>query len=57
MPARQERLDRVAPLDEQDPALCLVVELEVEDVLDPLEPIDVGVDDRAAAPIGTRAPA
>ena len=45
VPLRQERLDGVAPLDEQDAVLGRLLELEVEDVLDPFEPIDVGVDE------------
>src|SRR5207342_1654455 len=45
---RQERLDGVAPLDEQHAVLGGLFELEFEDVPDAFEPVDVGVDDGQA---------
>ncbi len=55
MPVRQEPLDGVAPLDEQHALVVSVLEPEIEDILDAIEPIDVRVGDRQAGPSGTSA--
>src|SRR5262245_19407920 len=44
----QEGLDDVPPLDQEHTVLGRLLQVQVDDVLHPLEPVDVGVHDRQA---------
>src|SRR6266487_3893267 len=48
----KECLDRVAPFDEHDPsAIDDLLEPQIDDVLDPVQPIDVEMVDRDGSPV------